>query len=201
MCLLPFMMGGGPNRAQVAAPPEAKKMQNYLYILAGIHLVMMITLMSALGVAGLNELFNVMFLMCGAYSMNFCIMIFYIIIMFNDCISYFCAVGYLIQLGEFAKCYTTSPNCNGFQATMLILFFIFSIAAVTLSFYAYRVFKAKDLGLLEGHLNIGGAQVGGGNRNRDEENDGYQPAYIPPSQPQNNQNANYQNNARPQEPQ
>lgn len=200
MCLLPFMMGGGPNRAQVAAPPAAKKMQSYLYILAGVHMVMMISLMSALGIAGINELFNMMILMCGAYSMNFCIMIFYIIIMFNDCISYFCAVGYLIQLGKFGTCYTTSSDCNGFQATMLVLFFVFSIVAVTVSFYAYRVFKAKDLGLLEGHLNIGGAQVGAGNRQRDEENNDNRPAYNPPPQAQNNQNANYQDNARPQEP-
>ena len=84
---------------------------------------------------------------------------------------------------------------------MLVLFFVFSIIAVTVSFYAYRVFKAKDLGLLEGHLNIGGAQVGAGNRHRDEENDDYRPAaYNPPNQPSVNQNANYQNNARPQEP-
>ena len=95
MCLFPMMMGG-PNREGIAPPPAAKKMQSYLYLLGAAHLVMMITLMSAMGVFGLNELFNLMILICGAYSMNFCIMIFYIIIMFNDCISYFCAVGYLI---------------------------------------------------------------------------------------------------------
>jgi hypothetical protein len=52
------------------------------------------------------------------------------------------------------------------------------------------VFKAKDLGLLEGHLNIGGPQGQAANRQRDEENDP-QPAYLPPNQPQGNQNANY----------
>ena len=171
MCLFPFMMGGGPNRNAIAPPPEAKKMQNHLYLLAGAHLVMMITLMSALGIQGLNELFNIMFLMCGAYSMNFCFMIFYIVIMFNDCVSYFCAAGYLIQIGEFGKCYTSSSICNGFQATMLLIFFLFAIVAVFVAFKAYRVFKAKDLGLLEGHLNIGGPQRPAVNRARDEEND------------------------------
>lgn len=56
---------------------------------------------------------------------------------------------------------------------MLVLFFVFSIVAVTVSFYAYRVFKAKDLGLLEGHLQIGGPQGAAVNRRRDEENDDY----------------------------
>jgi|688.fasta_scaffold1044263_1 hypothetical protein len=157
MCLFPMMMGGGPNQAQAVAPPEAKTWQNYLYILAALHMIMMITLCVALGIGGINELFNMMILMCGAYSMNFCIMIFYIIIMFNDCVSYFCAVGYLIQIGEFGNCYTQASDlCNGFQATMLILFFLFSVFAVGVAFNAYRIFKAKDLGLLAGHLNVGG---------------------------------------------
>jgi hypothetical protein len=133
-------------------------MQSHLYLLGAAHFVMMITLISAIGFPGINELFNAMILLCGAQSMNFCFMIFYIIIMINDCISYFCAVGYLIQLGEFSQCYHGSNQCNGFQATMLIVFFVFSIVAVYVAFQAYRVFKAKDLGLLEGDLAIGGAQ-------------------------------------------
>jgi hypothetical protein len=73
---------------------------------------------------------------------------------------------------------------------MLIIFFLFTIVAQYVAFLAYRVFKAKDLGLLEGHLNIGGPQGQVANRQRDEENDP-QPAYLPPNQPQGNQNANY----------
>jgi hypothetical protein len=95
------MMGQGPNRENIAPPPAAKKMQNNLYLLGAAHFVMMIILISSLGNPGLNELFNLLFLMCGAYSMNYCFMIFYIVIMFNDCISYFASTGYLIQLGVF----------------------------------------------------------------------------------------------------
>jgi hypothetical protein len=73
---------------------------------------------------------------------------------------------------------------------MIIIFFVFTIVAIYVAFRAYRVFKAKDLGLLEGHLNIGGPQGQAVNRQRDEEND-YQPAYLPPNQQQPNQNANY----------
>ena len=173
MCLLPLMMGGQRPQQQ-NAPALARKMQSRLYLLGAMHLVMTITLMSAYGFPGINELFNAMILMCGAQSMNFCFMIFYIIIMLNDCVSYFCAVGYLVQLGEFAKCYNGGGTlkCNGFQATMLIIFFVFSIFAVIIAFQAYRVFKAKDLGLLEGDLVVGGALNANANRNNDDENDG-----------------------------
>ena len=41
---------------------------------------------------------------------------------------------------------------------MIVIFFVFTIVAIYVAFRAYRVFKAKDLGLLEGHLNIGGPQ-------------------------------------------
>ena len=118
MCLFPFMMGGRPNPENIAPPPAAKKMQNELYILGAVHSVMMIILMSSLGIPGLNELFNVMFLMCGTYSMNYCFMIFYIVIMFNDSVTYFTTAGYMIQVGDFAKCYDNTAkiftNCNGF---------------------------------------------------------------------------------------
>ena len=115
--------------------------------------------------------------------MNFCFMIFYIIIMLNDCVTYFSAVGYLIQTGRFADCYHSSKDCNGFQVTMLVIFFVFSIIAIIVAFQAYRVFKAKDLGLLEGDLVIGGAQNANNNRNDDENNDGgYRlGAYNPPN--------------------
>ena len=93
-------------------------MQNNLYLLGAAHLVMMIILISSLGNPGLNELFNLLFLMCGAYSMNYCFMIFYIVIMFNDSVTYFSTAGYMIQVGDFAKCYDntaeTFKGCNGF---------------------------------------------------------------------------------------
>jgi hypothetical protein len=34
--------------------------------------------------------------MCTAYSMNFCMVIIYIILMLQDCVSYFSAIGLLI---------------------------------------------------------------------------------------------------------
>ena len=81
MCLFPFMMGG-TNQVTENAPEIAKKHQCNLYILGGVHLAMMITLMiSFQGLFGLGEIFNVLILMCGTYSMNFCLMILYIIIM------------------------------------------------------------------------------------------------------------------------
>ena len=183
MCLIPMMMGGGGANRNQHAPALARKMQNRLYLLGAVHFVMAITLMIAIGFPGINELFNAMILMCGAQAMHFCFMIFYIIIMFNDVVTYFSAVGYLIQIGKFAECYTTSKDCDGFQVTMMILFFIFSIAAIYVAFQAYRVFKAKDLGLLEGDLVIGGVQNQGARRDDEEHDGGYRlGAYNPPNQ-------------------
>lgn len=39
-----------------------------------------------------------------------------------------------------------------FKLTMLIVFFVFSIISVLVSFYAYRIFKAQALGRLGGAL-------------------------------------------------
>jgi len=178
MCLFPFMMGGGPSNANEFAPPLAKDQQCKLYILGAVHLVMMITLMIAFhGLLGLGELFNCIILMCGAYSMNFCCMIFYIIIMLNDIITYFSIVGMLIQNNDFAKCYKFNDfknGCDSFSVTMLIVFFVFSIIASYIAFQAYRIFKAHSMGMLEGGLQVSGPLNQGGQmqRQRDDENDG-----------------------------
>jgi len=96
-------MMGGPSRTAEFAPPLAKKHQCNLFILGGVHLVMMIALMVSFhGAVGFGELINCMFLMCGAYSMNFCLMILYIIIMMNNVVTYFAIVGLAVQDNYFA---------------------------------------------------------------------------------------------------
>lgn len=97
---------------------------------------------------GISEIFSALILMCTAYAMNFCMLIFYMIMMIMDVVQYFSAIGLLIQRGDFVRCYRKElqDKCDPFEVTVLILFFVFSIGAVVVSFYAYRIFKAFSIG-------------------------------------------------------
>ena len=108
---------------------------------------------------GIGEIFFSMILMCIAYSMNFCMVIMYMIMMMFDIVQYFSAVGMFIQSGNFVKCYHNDMNVDSkkidkcpFKLTMLIIFFVFSVVAVIVSFYAYRIFKAQAMGRLAGAM-------------------------------------------------
>jgi len=94
-------------------------------------------------------------MMCTAYAMNFCMLIFYMIMMMMDVVQYFSAIGLLVQRGDFVHCYRNElkDKCDPFEVTVIILFFVFAIGAVVVSFYAYRIFKAFALGQLGGGAN------------------------------------------------
>jgi hypothetical protein len=57
---------------------------------------MAVTLTVAIPGLGIGEIFTAMILMCIAYSMNFCMVILYLIMMMVDIVQYFSAVGMLI---------------------------------------------------------------------------------------------------------
>ena len=148
MCLFPMMMGGAQQQQSAAAPPEVKSHQCHLYIIAILHFSMAIMLCIVLPPLGISEIFSALILMCTAYAMNFCMLIFYMILMIMDVVQYFSAIGLLIQRGDFVRCYRKElqDKCDPFEVTVLILFFVFSIGAVVVSFYAYRIFKAFSIG-------------------------------------------------------
>lgn len=54
---------------------------------------------------GISEMLISMILMCTAYSMNFLILIFYVIMMIIDFVDYMCAIGLEIQTGDFKSWY------------------------------------------------------------------------------------------------
>ena len=79
---------------------------------------------------------------------------------------------------------------------MLIIFFVFSIVAVFVSFYAYRIFKAQAMGRLGGAL-IQGGVLNRGDRDQGGDNEAPRANYLPPpaayrAQQQQNNNQNYQ---------
>jgi hypothetical protein len=98
MCLFPMMFGrgGGASQQNDLAPPEAKKHQCNLYILVIAHFVMAILLCIAGGGLGIMEIFTALILLCTAYSMNFCMVIFYIVFMLQDVVQYFSAIGLVV---------------------------------------------------------------------------------------------------------
>ena len=75
------------------ASPAAKQYQCYLYIMVLLHFVLGIMLTVANPGVGFIEIIIPFLLMCTAFSMNFCTLIFYIILMLNDAVVYFCVVG------------------------------------------------------------------------------------------------------------
>ena len=165
MCLFPGMMGG-PEPAM--ATPEAKQHQCHLYVLAILHFSMAVMLCIALPPLGISEIFTALILMCTAYAMNFCMLIFYMIMMLMDVVQYFSSIGLLVQRGDFVRCYKNElpDRCNPFVVTVIILFFLFAIIANVVAFYAYRIFKATALGQVNGGGQlIGGMPVGGRNNN------------------------------------
>jgi hypothetical protein len=120
---------------------------------------MAITLSIAIPGVGITEIFSALILLCVAYSMNFCMVIFYVIIMLQDCLQYFCAIGLIIQNGYFADCYRSGgikDKCTPFSTTVVLLFFVFSIAAVVVAFRSYRIFKSMAMGQMGGNAPVGG---------------------------------------------
>lgn len=81
MCLFPGMFTGGNNDPNRHIPPLAKKHQCNLYILTLVHLTLAIMMTVAYPGSGIPEIFVAMILACVAYSMNFCLVIFYMIFM------------------------------------------------------------------------------------------------------------------------
>lgn len=180
MCLFPGMLGGQQQQNDLA-PPEVKKHQCNLYILAILHFACAIMLCIAIPPLSFGEIITAMILMCTAYAMNFCMIILYMLFMMQDVVQYFSAVGLLIQNGELGPCYRKElPNkCDPFSVTVIIIFFVFSVASIVVGFHAYRIFKAYAMG----QLGAGGgngmflsgmnmpAGRGGRRNNRDRDDD------------------------------
>eukprot|EP00347_Sterkiella_histriomuscorum_P009890 403339482 len=213
MCLFPGMIENPSSRAT----PAAKSQQCRLYILVLLHFVLGIMLTVASPQLGFMEIIIPFILMCTAFSMNFCTLIFYIILMVNDCVQYLCIVGLIAQRGDIGTFYESgNPNYNPYLMTMLFIWLAFSPIALIISFLAYREFKGMaydEMGIQNGsggaYGGLGRAFNRGGNRNQSaDDNEGqYQERLNPQQQQQqqnqgaarnaNNQNSNYQ---QPQQP-
>ena len=75
------------------ATPQAKRHQCHLYIIVLIHFVLGIMLTVGDPGAGFIEIIIPLFLLCGAYGINFFSLIFYMMIMVSDFVKYLSFVG------------------------------------------------------------------------------------------------------------
>lgn len=97
MCLIP--MGGEGMNMQPRFPsnPQAKAKQQQLYVIAVCHAVLAVLLMVANPFVGLFEFMDVCILYCAATSMEFCLLIFYILLCCLSMVQYISGVGLVIQ--------------------------------------------------------------------------------------------------------
>jgi hypothetical protein len=97
-------MMGGRNPGQ-NAPPHIKKQQQRLYILGAVHFILSFMFMWVDSYQAMYEMIACMELLIAACSLNFCFLLFYLVIMINDTMQYLCAIGLIIYRGDFATYY------------------------------------------------------------------------------------------------
>jgi hypothetical protein len=78
-------------------------------MLAVCHIVLALMLCFADSYMGMYEMMSFMNLLLAACSINFCFLLFYVMLMINDLVYYLCAVGLIIQDKEFKHFYNLSP--------------------------------------------------------------------------------------------
>jgi hypothetical protein len=102
--------------------------------------------MVASGSRGFMQMIVALILLCTAYSMNFCMLIFYMIMVLNDGVQFLSIVGLEIQRGTFIYRYQKDSKLyDPYRMSLFVAFLVFAIVAITISFLAYREFKGVAL--------------------------------------------------------
>ena len=180
------------NMQPVVPPtPAGKKHRTRLYVLCGIHLLLSIVMMFINFIGGLFEIMLVLILYCSASQMHFCQLMMYMIFCMNNFLVVFCGIGLVVQNGEFPDFYT--DQSKGFTMTVLIIFAVYYIVAIAISFYAYKEFKAMLYESGQGG-GMGGGMVGqllGARNQAQQQPPQQQNVQMPPgAQPQASSNEN-----------
>lgn len=157
MCLFP---GVGLNMQPMVPPTLAAnqhKAKLYFVMLAHIILSIMYLFVNPFG--GLSELITVLILWCAASQMNFCLLLFYIIMCGFSLVTNVARIGLWIQTNSLGEIFSEST----FPALVIVFFTVFYPAAMYFAFQAYREFKGMmiDNGM-GGSLPMPFRQGGGG---------------------------------------
>jgi len=135
-----FPMGSmGP-----AAPPtrKGKSYQLILYICLLVHVILSIMIMFVGIFQGFFELISALILWCGTKQMQFCLLMFYMILIIISFVQYIASIGLTVQQGTFVLIFRKDSSMyNPYIMVTTILMAVYDIIAIVICFYAYREFK------------------------------------------------------------
>ena len=127
---------------QIEKTPEIKKKQITLLIIFTIGIILLLCKINYLSIA-LNELFQNLLLLCGTLCLNYCLIVFYIILVFFNSLMIFQIIGIEIQksiiLGNISL-----DKSQIFGFSIFILTLIFNIVSVVICFFTYKKFKSES---------------------------------------------------------
>ena len=130
-------MGGGLE-PMIFPTAEAKRIQQRLYLLVVAHLVVSILVIAGYSFSmGLSLLINTLILWCGAYQLQYCSVLFFILLSMVDSIQALTIIGIRLQNGE-----TYWFTENAFATVALVLYLPVAIFGIYLAFGAYKEYKA-----------------------------------------------------------
>ena len=144
-------MAGG-FEPMIHPTPQAKSIQQRLYLLVIVNLVVAILVIAAYSFSiGFSLLINTLILWCGACQLQYCSVLFFILLSMVDFIQVLTTLGLRVQTGD----YDWFSN-NSFATTALAIYLPLSIIGIAIAFGAYKEYKALFF------EQAGAAQGGGG---------------------------------------
>jgi len=102
---------------------------------------------------GIFEFMDVCILYCAFSSMEFCMLIFYILLCSISLVQYISSVGLVLTRG-FQEFWLTGAQ-NQYAFCIECIAILFYLVAITISFYAYREFKALVVDSMGGGTGAG----------------------------------------------
>ena len=121
---------------------DVKSMQKTLYVLFAVALTLAVLKLAANALLGINELLVTFMFLCGICCANYCLIVFYIVMMLLS------TVNFLMLFGRAAQIHIhTGETPIGQEICFTALFFlavasvIYNIIAILVCFGAYRTFK------------------------------------------------------------
>ncbi len=125
---------------------EIKAQQTKMFVVFGVGLLLALCKFSQNASYALNEILVLMLFLCGTMYANFCLLVFFIVLTMFGMVNYLIEIGILAQLHYFNgfSPFNRMDGKQKFYSIVVILTVIFDIAAIYITFHAYRVFKHES---------------------------------------------------------
>ena len=127
---------------QIPKTEEIKKLQINLYIFFIIGIILTFCKINYLSIA-LNELFQNLLLLFSAICLNYCFLVFFIILVFFNSLMIFQIIAISIQKTLILKIQFFNEKNQIFNFTVLIITLIFNIIVIVFCFFVYKKFKIE----------------------------------------------------------